>query len=75
MLEKLQKRLAQQKESIIELVKVPEEIREERLKICMSCDSLVKALNMCSKCGCIVNAKTWLPSSSCPIKKWDKHTS
>lgn len=73
MLEKLKERLNKTTDGFIQIVKVPSEIREDRLKICMSCDALVKPINMCSKCGCLMNAKTWIPKSSCPIQKWDKY--
>lgn len=73
MLEKLKNKLSQTTDGFIQIVSVPSEVREERLNICMSCENLVKHINMCNKCGCIVNAKTWIPKSSCPVKKWDKY--
>jgi hypothetical protein len=71
MLEKLKDKLLKTTTQAVELIKVPNDVREERLSICMSCPELVHTINMCSKCGCLVPAKTWLPGTKCPIKKWD----
>jgi hypothetical protein len=45
-------------------------VRTERLDICKQCEHLIRPINQCSKCGCFVAAKTWVESSSCPLKKW-----
>jgi hypothetical protein len=55
---------------IIETVKIDEETRNTRLNLCLSCEHLFAPTQNCKKCGCFVQAKTWLKSSSCPIKKW-----
>lgn len=73
MLEKLKSKIAETTTKVVHVIKVPQEIREARLELCMSCDSLVPHINMCNMCGCIVNAKTWIPNTSCPLNKWGKH--
>lgn len=76
MLEKLKSKLAEKSKNlsqgIIDIVKAPDEVRESRLSICRSCDNLHAKSELCKLCGCYVPAKTWLPSSSCPINKWTK---
>lgn len=55
-----------------ETVKVPSDERDRRLSICQGCEYL-ESLNRCKKCGCFMDVKTWLPMSSCPVKKWDSY--
>jgi hypothetical protein len=55
---------------LINVVKIDEEIRNARLDLCLSCEHLFQPTENCKKCGCFVQAKTWLKSASCPIKKW-----
>lgn len=73
MLDKLKEKLAQKTQNVVSFIKVPDDIREQRLEICMSCDKLIHKIDMCKLCGCLVHAKTWVAQTSCPIKKWDKH--
>ena len=55
-----------------------DELRESRMKICRECDrhEVVKIplTNMdflrCHECGCAINAKARLKSSTCPLGKW-----
>lgn len=47
-----------------------QEVRQERLKKCMSCEHLKQPKNRCGKCGCFVSAKVLFQSAKCPIKKW-----
>ncbi len=54
----------------LETIRVEENTRETRLDICLSCEHLFKPTQNCKKCGCFVQAKTWLKNTSCPIKKW-----
>jgi hypothetical protein len=56
--------------TLIDVVKIDEETRNTRLDLCLSCEHLFKPTQNCKKCGCFVQAKTWLKDSSCPIKKW-----
>jgi hypothetical protein len=55
---------------IIETVKIDEETRNTRLDLCLSCEHLFEPTQNCKKCGCFIQAKTWLKNTSCPIKKW-----
>ena len=43
---------------------------QTRLDICKSCDQLVPVVNVCKQCGCFMNIKTRIYSSTCPLKKW-----
>ena len=45
------------------------EIISQRTAICNSCEFLLLTRN-CAKCGCFVDAKVRLQSSTCPMKKW-----
>jgi hypothetical protein len=56
--------------NLIETVKIDEETRNTRLDLCLSCEHLFEPTQNCKKCGCFVQAKTWLKNTSCPIKKW-----
>lgn len=72
-LAKLKNRLSEVKVAgmaTIKMIKVPEEVAESRMKICLSCEHLIKPINSCSKCGCFMNLKTKLTNVECPIKKW-----
>jgi len=57
------------------VIKVPDNVQEERFNICKGCEFLSTKNNRCRKCGCFMNAKTWIPSSKCPVGKWDKYHS
>jgi hypothetical protein len=47
-----------------------DEVRDERLSICMSCEHLVKFTKQCKKCGCFMAIKTKLGPAECPVGKW-----
>jgi hypothetical protein len=49
---------------------VDESVKQNRLEICNSCDSLIAKLQMCKECGCYMPAKAMFASVSCPINKW-----
>lgn len=54
---------------------VPEEIAQERLDICSMCEYLYYSKNnrpKCSKCGCFMDIKTHISTSSCPVYKWQE---
>ena len=42
----------------------------QRMQTCLKCDYLLKALDVCRKCGCFVKIKGMSPSMECPIGKW-----
>lgn len=47
-----------------------EEIVEQRLAICRSCEFFRPRVEQCKKCGCFMKLKTKLERSHCPIHKW-----
>jgi len=47
------------------------EMAKTRLSICQSCPELTPKLNRCKQCGCLMSAKVFFKSSSCPLKKWE----
>lgn len=49
-----------------------EEERNVRYNICKSCENFVSLTNQCTRCGCIMAAKTYLPFAECPVGKWNK---
>jgi hypothetical protein len=75
MLEKLKNKLMEIKPlaAAVDAVKVPDSVRSQRIEICQSCNFLFKPTKNCTKCGCFMEVKTWLPSASCPINKWKRH--
>jgi hypothetical protein len=75
--EKLKSKITQLKQAtegkaaeLINVVKVDEDTKNDRMNICLSCEHLFHPTKNCKKCGCFMEAKTWLKSASCPIKKW-----
>lgn len=49
---------------------VPNDIKNERLEICSTCEWISKNKSRCKSCGCILKMKTSLAVSSCPEGKW-----
>jgi hypothetical protein len=43
---------------------------QTRLDICKGCDQLLPVVNVCKQCGCLMNIKTRIYSSTCPLGKW-----
>lgn len=48
------------------------EMAEERLQICRSCNRFDPILARCRKCGCFMQGKTRFPGAKCPIGLWGK---
>jgi hypothetical protein len=48
----------------------PDALQKERMDICKECPFFIKVTGQCSKCGCIMEAKTRLAEASCPVDKW-----
>ena len=69
MLDALKKKVANEIKNAIDIIKLPEDERNERLEICKSCDQLGK-MDFCKLCGCYMPAKTYMPATSCPLNKW-----
>jgi tRNA(Ile2) C34 agmatinyltransferase TiaS len=50
--------------------RVEQDIAENRMDICRSCEHFLKVTGQCKKCGCIMAMKTKLPNATCPVEKW-----
>ena len=50
------------------LVLVNSQIRKERLNLCYSCEFIRNLI--CSKCKCLIRAKTLFKGQTCPEGKW-----
>ena len=50
--------------------KTSEQISQDRLNICLSCDRLINLTKQCRECGCIMPAKVKLEKATCPLNKW-----
>jgi hypothetical protein len=46
------------------------EIQQERIKICKSCEHFEPVLHRCKECNCLLEAKTRMAMSTCPLHKW-----
>lgn len=60
-------------EEVKEFVRKRKETAEQRLEICKTCEFLTPVTNRCQKCGCFMNFKVSLPSSTCPIGNWSSY--
>ena len=49
---------------------VSDEVYEERVSICRSCDRYDELHNSCNNCGCYIPAKAKVILDSCPLEKW-----
>lgn len=49
---------------------VKNEVSQKRLEICLQCEHFFKPSRQCKKCGCLMDLKTRLAHSECPIGKW-----
>ena len=49
---------------------VSDQIYNERLEICKSCDWYDPNQNRCKECGCYMLVKARLAGSHCPLDKW-----
>ena len=54
------------------MIKVPENIKDQRMEICKVCEHFT-TLSRCKKCGCYMPAKVLLARAKCPIDKWSYH--
>lgn len=50
--------------------RLSDELQQERMEICKKCPFFVKFTQQCTKCGCIMPAKTKLADAFCPVGKW-----
>lgn len=59
--------------SILQSSKQFDEIRSDRLDICIKCDEAIRPKSksiQCSKCKCFMLGKTRMPAAKCPLGKW-----
>lgn len=50
--------------------RVPRNVARERFNICRECPELIKPINVCGQCGCLMKLKTKLADATCPLNKW-----
>lgn len=53
--------------------RVPDDIFEERIKACGSCEHFIRLTKQCKKCLCFMRLKAQLPKAECPVGKWGQH--
>ena len=46
------------------------ELSDQRMLICFSCQHKNKKLNSCRECGCFLPAKTRVEDAECPHQYW-----
>lgn len=56
-------------QEFIDYVKADEDIVQDRLDICKSCEFLTSKFR-CTQCGCFMKLKTKLAPMKCPVGKW-----
>ena len=54
---------------------VKEDIKEQRLSICKSCDKFNAENTTCNECGCFLQIKSYWASEKCPLDKWGHEVS
>jgi len=47
-----------------------DDVKEERLEICRTCEYFAQKQMRCKKCGCWLEHKAGFIASTCPIDKW-----
>lgn len=47
-----------------------EDVVQDRLTICATCEFFKPRTQQCSKCGCFMKMKTQLERAYCPLHKW-----
>ena len=54
------------------IFKKKQDIAKKRLTICNKCDNKVKSAlgDVCSQCGCVLDAKTRVQDEQCEMNKW-----
>ena len=62
--------LAKKAEERFDQLKLSDEQRNLRYNICKACDQFNGTTTQCKVCHCVMSVKTYLPNSSCPLKKW-----
>ena len=49
---------------------VPEQVKQERLNICIDCEWYDAEQVRCKACGCFLEQKTSFAQQTCPHNKW-----
>lgn len=49
---------------------VSDEIYNNRIEICKTCEKYDKIQNRCKECGCFLSGKARFVFEECPLKKW-----
>lgn len=49
---------------------VSDEVFDERISTCHSCDKFIKEHEECAECGCFIPNKARIILDSCPLDKW-----
>lgn len=52
--------------------RVVDDVLEERLKQCRSCEHFIRLSGQCKKCMCFMKLKAQLPHAECPVGRWGK---
>lgn len=50
--------------------KVTQEMYDQRMSICRTCENFKERTQRCGLCHCFMNMKTRLSGANCPIGKW-----
>ena len=53
-------------------LEVSDEIKNQRLEICKTCEKYDAQQVRCIECGCFLEAKTSFALNSCPLGKWEE---
>jgi len=58
--------------SIVEFIKklLDNPQAKERFETCIQCPNFIQLTNQCSRCGCFMKAKVFVPNAHCPDNKW-----
>lgn len=51
-------------------LQVSDEVQNQRMELCKSCDEYDETQIRCMKCGCFLESKTRFALDSCPLGKW-----
>ena len=53
-------------------LQVSDEVQQQRMEICRSCEEYDESQVRCMKCGCFLEPKTRFALDSCPSGKWEE---
>jgi rRNA maturation protein Nop10 len=49
---------------------VSQDIYDQRLETCKSCDRFITLTSQCKECGCFMKLKCAVGHAFCPLEKW-----